>query len=230
MIVAAIPDTHFPWSDVDKISALYSVLEKEKKIDAIVQLGDLTDSFAFSKFPKCLEMSPEEEMTRARGDAELMWLTIKKICKKATCYQLLGNHDLRPERKAMANAAELHGLVQRTMKEYFTFDGVQTVYDARRELILDNTVYIHGYATRLGAHLNHFQGNFNVVHGHSHRPGLIHRVYYDVNGSAQIKFEMDCGYLADPTKKVLHYTPTKWNNWLAGMGFIRDGVPELILL
>lgn len=227
--VLVIGDTHFPYTNFNSLTAIYSVIEKEKP-DVVIQIGDLFDMYAFSSFPKSDDrLSAQEEMRQAREGAENMWKTIRKLVPKSQRYQLLGNHCIRAEKRAQELAPVLEFAVIRTLRDYFVFPGVSTIHDHREELIIDETAYIHGWSSRLGAHLNYMNGKYNLVHGHTHRAGISHKIFHTPYGP-RMRWELDVGYIGDITSKVFHYTPQKHTNSTQAVGIIRDQVPEIILL
>jgi predicted phosphodiesterase len=51
MKIAVIPDTHFPFEDEKKLAICINTIS-QISVDAIIQVGDLRDQLAFSKYAK----------------------------------------------------------------------------------------------------------------------------------------------------------------------------------
>lgn len=209
-------DTHFPWVDENALSLCYAFIEKLKP-KYVIQIGDLYDLYAYSRWPKSqLQFSPQEEVKLARHMAEKMWSTVKNIHPTANRIQLLGNHCIRPHRAVIgAGLGELEPYFN--FNALFDFTGVKTIYDPREPLVIGSVTHIHGYVSRLGGHLEHFKSH--VVHGHTHRGGIIYK-----NGF----FELDVGFLGNPNAKCFTFTPTKVTNWNKGIGYINELGPMWI--
>lgn len=209
-------DVHFPFACSDSLTAFYAHLEIHKP-DCVVQIGDLYDAYAQSKFPRSLNvLTPQVEDELAREQAEGFWATVRRICGPSVqCFQVIGNHDSRAHKRLMETWPEGEHLVKDALLERFTFEGVTTIYDPTEELVINEILFIHGHYSKLGQHRDYF--GRNVVHGHTHRGGVDFRAYGD-----QVLFELDVGFLADPYSKALSYRPTKIHNWTHGYGLIDE--------
>jgi len=167
-------------------------------------------------------MTAEQEVLEGRFCAEEMWRMLKRHAPKAICYQLLGNHCVRPLKKMRDVFPEAMSIFE--IKPLWKFDGVTTIYDPREELVIEDIVFIHGYRTQLGSHAS-FMGK-SMVGGHSHRGGVVLLPRFGVENPI---FELNAGYLAGPEDyEALKYTPQKWNNWTRGVGYIDDLGPRFI--
>ncbi len=214
-------DTHFPFIHQDKLKKAIELIEKIKP-KRIIQVGDLYDCMSHAKFPRSMNIyTPKEEMNLARKGAQDMWKQIQSKVKNTECYQILGNHDSRPMKRILEQYPEIEMFVD--FEKWFTFDGVNTQMDIRKELILDGIAYIHGHKSRLGEHMEFMRRS--VVCGHSHRPGIDYKNYGD-----QVLFEMNVGYLGDPEAKALSYTAQKHTHWSHGVGLINENGPQFIML
>lgn len=194
-------------------------LIKEIQPTIVVQLGDIYDLFSMSKFARPADfILPSEEVKEARELAVGMWKQIRKNTPGVQCYQLMGNHDVRPRKRLEEKLPELACFSD--FNSLWKFDGVNTIYDPREALILDcppalgKVVFTHGWMNRMGAHLDFF--NNHVVFGHLHRAWAIsterHKTLY----------ELCCGYLGDPKSIPLSYTANKHNKWTHGLGVIDE--------
>lgn len=219
--IAALGDVHFPWASEDSLTLVYAVLEREQP-DVIVQVGDLKDRYSNSHFPRSLNIyTPEAEEQLAHEMAVKFWQTIRKLCPKARCFQLVGNHESRVIKSVMSKWPEGEHWVRDAIKEKMSFEGVTTIYDPTEELVIDDITVIHGYLSSLGAHRDYNQGN--VICGHSHRGGVSYRPLKN-----KTIWELNCGLLGDPNCKALSYRAQKLHAWTLGMGIVDIYGPRFI--
>ena len=221
--ILVIGDTHFPFHNQKCLNAIYK-FNKDLKPDYIVQVGDLLDLYAHSKFPRSQNIDkPEEEEREGRKAAEKMWETLLKDNPSAKCFQLFGNHDLRPAKRVLESLPTMEHVVRRYYKELMTFPGVTTIEDYRQELIIDGIVFHHGYRSQLGSHRDYVLRNF--VCGHSHKGGVVYKRLRD-----EIIWELNAGFAGDADSKVLAYTAQKIHDQTLGWGFIDEYGPRFISL
>lgn len=220
--VFVFPDIHFPFHNKKALDKAFELLKKEKP-DIVLNVGDLMDQYVFSKYTKDLNLiTPEKEVKKAMELAQQFWKKVKTIVPKARCIQLLGNHDVRIIKRIREKLPELASLFNFTEKLY-SFQGVECMKTDRDFLEIDGIVYCHGWLTQLGAHSRYFRKS--VVHGHSHRPGIV----YD-RVSDSYTFEMDVGHLADENSTPLGYTASTQSRWLMAIGVVDNGMPRLVIL
>lgn len=211
--ILVLGDTHFPWVSVDALSAVYAFAQANPDIDAIVQVGDLYDMYSWAKFPRShIIYNPKEELTKGREMAEAMWAKLQELLPNARCYQLLGNHDIRPMKKVLEFAPELELFMH--FKHFFEFPNVQLVDDPRQPLELGGVSFIHGFLHKLGDHARKYLRS--IVCGHTHKGGVVTVPLAD----GTVLFECNAGYLGDPTSRPMSYTATKWNEWTLGFACI----------
>lgn len=219
--ILVIGDTHFPFVNKDCLEAIYQ-FNKKIKPDYIVQVGDLYDLYAHSKFPRSQNIyKPEEEELFARKGAEEMWARLTRDNEKAKKFQLLGNHDVRPVKRVMESLPTLEHVVKEYYKKIMSFDGVTTIEDYRQELIIDGIVFHHGYRSQLGSHRDYVLRNF--VCGHSHKGGVVYKRLRD-----EVIWELNAGFVGDADSKVLAYTAQKIHDQTLGWGFIDEYGPRFI--
>lgn len=220
--VLIIADTHMPFIDKDALKEVYKAVAIEKP-DAIVQVGDLLDQYVFSKYTRDHNIiTPEDEINRGFEMATQFWEKLNKIARNADKYQLLGNHDERVHKRIMEKLPELITLFD-IKKRLYSFDRVKVMKSYTDYLVLDDVIYTHGWLTKLGDHAAYF--NKSVVHGHSHKPGLIVKTMHD-----GIRFELDVGHMADSDSVPLSYTQSKMKNWVKAYGVVDNGKPRLEVL
>lgn len=218
-----IGDTHFPFVHEKTLDFIYEFAQKNKP-QRIIQMGDLYDMYAHSKFPKSLNVyGPEEEENLAVAGAKKMWDTLKSISPKAECIQILGNHDIRPVKRTAESLPSHEHIVVKHMKQIMTFDGVTTIHDHRQEYIVEGIEFLHGYRSKLGDHRDFAM--MNAVCGHIHRGGVSYR---RVKG--QTLWELNAGFVGDPESKALGYTSQKIADYTLGFGWIDELGPRFIHL
>lgn len=214
-------DLHFPFCNQGTLKAFYEFL-KEHRPERCVQVGDLYDMFSHSKFPASRNLyTPAQEMKISHDMAKEFWSTVRTLCPGIECFQLLGNHDIRPIKRIL----ELYpaGELFFSLEPFYTFEGVKTIFDPREELILDDIVFHHGYRSNLGGHRDFNLSN--TVVGHTHTGGVAFR---QVRG--ETLWELNAGYMGDPDSKGLAYTPQRMTNWTQGFGWIDPWGPRFILV
>lgn len=219
--VLCLGDTHFPFHHKKALEWTYRLADRLKPTH-VVQCGDLYDLFAFSRFPKTLKLSPEKELDLARTAAEKMWAHFKGL----SCYQLFGNHDLRPIKKVLSVAPELASLVDKGIRGLYTFTDVRSILDTREELHLrvngEDVFFQHGHRSELGAHARYNLAN--TVHGHTHRAGLV----FERNHKRAF-WELDVGFLADIRAEAFGYRAQKViHKTVVGAGWIDELGPRFL--
>lgn len=197
---------------------------KELKPNVIIQIGDLDDQYCFSRYPRSQNKNtPQEELLAARKHGTKMWEDLRKASPKADRYQLLGNHDVRLNKRIMEKLPELYEMLD--FESLFEFDGVQTLASDRDILNVtlngERISFHHGFLSKLGDHVKHFQNS--CVVGHSHRPGIV---YEPIHGRQL--FELNVGYMGDPTSHVFKYGATVKQKWGRGFGVIDANGPRFI--
>jgi len=219
--ILVIGDTHFPFVHGPTLERIYEFAKKEKPT-IIIQVGDLLDLYAQSKFPRSLNhYGPEEEERLGMEMATEMWSTLRKLCPKTQCYQLLGNHDVRPIKRVLEAAPSLEHVVKAHYRNLIKFEGVTTIDDYRQELIIDGIIFHHGYRSQLGSHRDYTLRNF--VCGHSHKGGVVFKRLRE-----EIIWELNAGFIGDADAKALSYTAQKIHDQTLGWGFIDEYGPRFI--
>lgn len=219
-----IGDVHAPFIHKPTFGKVLRYLENlKKKPNYIIQIGDLYDFYSASRFPKNPNIiTPDQEVLEGRECAEEMWRALKNRAPKAECYQLFGNHSLRPNKRLMETAPELFSFY--TPKPLWDFKGVNTINDIREELILEGIAFQHGHRSQPGSHAAY--NGISTVVGHSHRGSVT----YLPQLSKNLIWELNCGYVADPMHPALKYSPQKFNKWIHGLGEIDRFGPRFIPL
>lgn len=191
-------DTHFPFHSAEATKrAIDLVAELSPRF--VVQVGDLYDRFSQSRFPRNPSIiTPADELATGRDEAEKMWSAIGARSPRSKRFQLMGNHDDRPLKRALERAPELFDMVAPSIRGLHSFEGVETMHDSAEELVLEGVCFIHGWRSRMGEHASH--ARMNCVHGHTHHGGTWFR--NDGRGSL---WELDAGCLVDLSHPVFDY-------------------------
>ena len=222
-----IGDVHAPFIDKkvfrilsEKIPEHYEDALSRGRRFCVIQLGDLYDMYSASKYVRSLDLiTPQDEFELGKETARERWGIIRKRAKKASCYQLLGNHDARPFKRLLEKCPELASVV--SFKDLFTFEGVKTIHDPAQELILDEIVFMHGYRSKLGDHC--LYNRLSTVCGHSHRGGVL----FFPHGKEML-FELNAGYIAQSDSVPMRYGMQRISKTTHGYGLIDQDGPRFI--
>lgn len=218
--IIILGDLHFPYHNQAALDRALAIIEQEQPT-TVVQIGDLFDQYAFSRFTKKNITLPMDELSKALEMAETMWQCIHKLVPKAALYQILGNHDIRMVKRVEEKVPEAQDLIRSSLNEIYTFDHVKTLYDDREELILGDIVFLHGYRSRIGDHMRF--NRKSTVCGHSHVGGVVYEQH-----RGRTLFELNAGYLADEKSEPLKYRPQTSSKWTLGIGLIDEHGPRFI--
>lgn len=219
--IAIISDVHFPFESQRVLNAFYDFLAKHPA-DYVIANGDMADFYSFSRFPKSHNIfTPREEIAAARTKNEEFWKQVKLASPKSSYKQLLGNHCIRPMRQMLENFPVAEDWILDALKKQFTFDGVETIFDPREELMIGDIMIHHGFRTQLGAHRDF--SLYNCIVGHTHKPGVVYR---NIRGGTI--WELNSGYAGDPQSKGLSYTPQKCVDWVQSFAYVWPWGPQVI--
>lgn len=215
--VLAIGDLHFPWENRRTLARVYTAIQREQP-DVVVQMGDLYDMFSSTRFARTHSLyTPKKESELGREAAETFWAKCKLAAPDASFIQIKGNHDDRPYKRLLEKSAELEPFFG--VKDYFTFDGVQTIHDSSYELYIDDVLYTHGHYSKLGAHMMYYLKR--VVCAHSHTGGVV---FANIHG--KVLWECNAGYAADKSAVPMRYSPTRTVRWTQGYALIDRAGPR----
>ena len=206
-------DMHFPFEDVQAVLLAYNIV-REVQPGRVVQVGDLVDGYALSRFPKDPErVAPtlKQETDRARYFVE----AITAECREA--WWCGGNHDVRLDRYIAERAPmlaethpSLHALLGIDEKRYVPY---------QKALTFGKVSYLHDLG-RSGVNaaretLAAFGGS--VCFGHTHRAGIV----YDGDTQGTRRFALNVGWLGNPDEaRYLHEAGKK--GWMHGIGVVRQ--------
>ncbi len=219
--IVAIGDIHFPWHHEGWLAWVLDII-KETQPSLVVQVGDLYDLFAFSKYPRSHNvMLPSEELAEARACAEDMWSEIRNVNPQAELIQLKGNHDDRIEKRMIEHLPEMESLLMPTLQALWAFDGVKTINDSREEVERQGVLFHHGHK-KFGTHFTF--NNMSTVNGHTHTGGVVLKQTAD-----GVIWELNAGCGIDVRAPVFGYTAQKrMSSVTLGLGFIDQYGPRFM--
>lgn len=200
MSVLIIGDVHFPFQHKEALGKIVAHA-KSMKPDCIVQIGDLYDFYAFSKYPRSLNvMTPADEVRLGYEGAKTMWKDLQKASPGSECFQMLGNHDERVVRKLIQQSPEFEEMAKEWLEVRMTFPDVTVVRE--QEFFLNGVCYMHGFRNAIGDHARYNQ--VSTVVGHSHRGGVV----FEQNAHGTF-FELNVGWVGDKFSPVFSYQSQK---------------------
>lgn len=217
--VLILPDMHLPWANWDAIYMAYEWAWKHNP-DVVIQLGDLWDQKAWSRWPKDPEdPSPEWEFEQALLDCETLQEYFPDM------HILTGNHDLRLVKSAVE--ASLPKAMIKDMSEIVNAPGWSWHIDPAIRLIVETprgpVLFRHGdeeggrplyKATTLG---------MNVIQGHTHQTSIQYAQVMD-----KFFFGAEMGHMMDVTSKAAAYSARSAKGTACGFGVLKHGVPYWI--
>lgn len=215
---AVISDIHWPFHSKKAFETFFERARK-KKYDAVIINGDARDMYCHMKYPRSHNVfTPREENRVARELNEKFWKDVKSIRKDTKCFQLMGNHDIRPLKKALEKYPEAEDWISEALTREFKFEGVTTLMDTRDVLIMNKNILIfHGFKLKLGDHRDWTR--LSCIVGHTHRPGLMYRRMMN-----DIIHEANSGSMGNPAAKGLTYTASKITEQVGGfLEYDEDG-------
>jgi predicted phosphodiesterase len=217
--IIVLGDLHFPFHNKKALTRVLDDIERVKP-QLVIQIGDLYDQYVFSRYSKSINLNtPENEINKARALGEWLWKEVHKRSPSSKCVQLLGNHDVRLQKRIADKLPEVEHLMKKVVKDLYTFDGVLTLDSDRADFMVDDVLFQHGYLSKLGDH-----ANFNrckTVVGHSHVGGVKFMKVKET-----ILWELNVGFLAEENELPLQYGPNARKLWTLGKGWLTkiDGI------
>lgn len=218
-MIFVLGDMHLPYMDMYAISEIAEEIEIAKERGdnvTVVQVGDIGDQRAWSKYPK----DGESEHAQLEWDKfEQCMVQLHNLIPEM--HILFGNHDERVAKRAAD--AQLPRQLIKTLDKHFNFEG-WTWHTSEHPLEIDGIAFVHGdtfpiptpqsAALRLGQ---------SVCYGHTHQAHLSY-----VTTHKKRMFSMNVGWLGDERQSAFNYARKSPHKCWKGYGLIIDGVPHLI--
>lgn len=208
------------WSDLHrpfinkKVEARVLEYVGDVKPEWFFENGDGDDQLSHSKFPRSHNIfTPREERDLCRKQHVEFWAEARRRSPLTKFKKMLGNHDIRPIKRILESYPEGEDWIIEGLRRDYSYDGVETIFDHREEVIIGDIAIFHGYRGKLGDHRDFTL--MNCINGHSHVGGAVFR---RIRG--QTIWELNTGLSGDPEAKGLTYTPQKITNWTPGFGSV----------
>ncbi len=212
-LTIVLSDLQLPYHHVRALNAVCTMLaDRASDITEVHQIGDFFDFCAISQWSRG---TPKEDGTRLQKEIDIADKVMTDIGKAypGLKTRIKGNHDDRLDKYLSTQARGLRGL---RVLDYDTLTlAAQHGWETKAEpyTLAPRTVAVHGLAVRARsgytahAHLDRLDGN--VVHGHTHRAGLVYRTL-----STQQRWAMEVGCLMD--RRQASYLPCGAADWQLG--------------
>lgn len=220
-LTCVLSDTQFPFHDRRAFAAVCNLLADRTDIGELFQVGDFFDFTAISRWVKGTGAEDGRTLQKELDVAASAMADINAayVGEKT---RIKGNHDDRLDAYLSQHARGLKGL---RALDYDTLTlaaeyGWTTVAEPYR--LAPKTVAVHGLAVRsksghtAHAHLEKLPGN--IVHGHTHRAGIVYRTL-----GSHTRWAMEVGCLMD-RQQATYLGPSRAADWQTGIGFVwQDG-------
>lgn len=224
-----VSDLQLPLHHRRAVGALCNFLaDKRKCITEVFQVGDFFDFTAISHWVDG-SLSEDGRLFQRELDSSMRVMRDIHLAYPSDKIRIRGNHDDRLDKYLATRGRAVGGLrslqydVLTCADEY----GWNTV--AAPWKLAPRTVAVHGLCVRAKAgytahaHLDKMAGN--VVHGHTHRAGLVYRTASD-----ETRFAMEIGCLMD--RRRAEYVDCGIADWQLAFGALwvdgNDVQPELV--
>lgn len=226
-MVAVIPDLQLPYTHTRAVNSVLGwIADNSTDISEVHQIGDFYDFTAVSRWVKG---TPAESGKSLQKELDAGREFNTQLCKawSGPKTRIMGNHDERLSKYLDSYAHGLAGL------EALDFDGLTDgsefgwVTQPQPYRIAPNTVSVHGLTVRklsgytAHAHIERF--DTNVIHGHTHRGGIVYRTI-----GQRTRFACEAGHLMDTRKATYVVNP----DWQLGFAILhvdgQDVAPQFI--
>jgi hypothetical protein len=218
-----LSDLQLPYHDKRAIGAVCNLLaDRATDIDEVHQVGDFFDFLAVSSYARG---TPDEDGKNLQREIDVATQVMSDIGKAYPGWKtrIKGNHDDRLNKYLNTAAKGLRGL---NALDYDTLTFANEYgWETHREpyRLASGTVAVHGLAIRsksgytAHAHLDRLEGN--IVHGHTHRAGVVYRTV-----GRRTRWAMEVGCLMDKAKAA-YLGPARAADWQLGIGAVYSEGP-----
>lgn len=211
--VMVLGDLHAPFSRkgwLDFAKKIY----KEYKCDYVVQIGDLLDQYAFTRYVRDPDAyGAKYEMELAREEIQKMYKAFPKG------YITIGNHDTRLAKRA----AEV-GIPKWILASYAELVGLPPSWDLGDEVEIDDVKYFHGEGLSANTELAVRKVGQSVVYGHTHKGSIAFKAM-----KKDLLFAMNCGCLIDQHAYAFEYAKHSLEKSFIGIGVVLDGKQPILI-
>jgi UDP-2,3-diacylglucosamine pyrophosphatase LpxH len=223
-IKVILPDLHLPWTSWERLKEVSDQVKSLKKQRSnnveIIQLGDLIDGMAWSRYPKGAD-SPN-----AQAEWDQTELAVDKMKNLFPDMRIIGgNHDIRLAKKAVE--AQLPKQFIKSFDEIFQVPGWKW-HISTKPLVIDGITYIHGdeypiAVSNIGLAASRIGGS--VVFGHTHQAAIA---WVNIMNKRYFAFNVAC--IIDEEAICFSYAAKNPRRCMQGYGLIVDGVPHFLPL
>lgn len=203
-----LSDLQLPYHDKRAVAAVCNLLaDRAASIVEVHQVGDFFDFTGISRWVDGTvgERGLQQELDASRGvQADIH----SAYGGKKT--RILGNHDDRLRKYLSTKAKGLHGL--RILDFDYVTEAERYGWTTMGEpyAVAPGVTSVHGLSVRsksgYTAHAHLDKVDSHVIHGHTHRAGLVYRTV-----GSRTRWAMETGCLMDPAKAV--YAPGGFVDW-----------------
>lgn len=216
MKILVLGDLHIPYVLWDALAAAHD-FSKWYKPDVIIQVGDLTDQGAWSRFDKDTDQpNPHDEWLALEDQLHAVH---RLFGTKTPWLQLEGNHCRRIMHRA--TGAGIPKQLVRTMDELFPFKNWKW-HISDDPLIVDGIAFVHGDESAGSGIIKARRTGRSLVQGHDHIAYLEYIDTYD-----REIFGMSVGCLLDRKTLAARYARRNLGRCWIGWATITDGEPHL---
>lgn len=210
-------DIHFPFADWDLLREFakhVKFLRTKKKKLKVVQLGDITDQKAWSRFTGASDdMSPDAEWEGAYHDMHRFHDLVPNM------EIIFGNHDIRQIKAA--TEAKIPRQLIKSLDEVFPFAGWNW-HTANKPLIIDGIMFVHGDEGAGSAIIKAKNTGMSVVQGHDHQMYLEY-----IKSCGVTRFGLGGGCMIDQTARAFSYAAKNPMGCDTGYSIIAKGIPHI---
>jgi hypothetical protein len=212
-----LSDTQLPYHDTRAVSAVCNLLaDLGPRVAEVHQIGDFFDFTAISRWVDGTAAEDGRLLQKEIDVAERFMTDINKATS-ARKTRIMGNHDDRLRNYLKTKAKGLQGLRVLEYDRLTLASEYGWATMAEPYTLAPATVSVHGLSVRkwsgytAHAHLERVPGN--VVHGHTHRAGLVYRTLGNTT-----RWGMEVGCLMDQAKAT--YLPAGYADWQQAIGVL----------
>ena len=213
MKILVLGDLHIPWVEIECLKAAHA-FNRKYKADLVIQMGDLIDAKAWSRYPKDPDdLSPHHEW-------EATEIGIDKLHKLFPELTILsGNHDRRPMMRAFE--AGIPKKLVRALDTYFDHPGWKW-HMGPNPFEADKIAFVHGDEMAGNAWQKAKNLGQSLVQGHDHMAYLHY-----INTFNRQTFAMSVGCMMDAVSIAARYAAKNPSKMWLGWATITDGEPHL---
>lgn len=214
--ILCIPDLHIPFEHTNALRFV-SDLKREYNCGTVIQLGDITDQYCFSRYLRDPDaLSVREEVKRARASIKDWAIEFPEMMITR------GNHCARLH-KRLYEIGIPSDVVLQTTNDIF---GMPKKWTWHGEVTINDITYMHGFKSGEMAHVATARSYRNsVVIGHTHSSLAVQYL----NGRSNRIFGANAGCLVDQESYAFIYAREAVNKSVLGAIVMIDGIHPIAI-